>query len=274
MESMIEKALKLKYKPVAIIMTDEKPDGAKQFKEGKWGCVMFMLAAAAKGKQAVFNRSTYGCFGGGVGLGFGNVYKDFPGGVEGFCYFLSVGNNAWEQGKKTGEVVKQFMNDHMFDEFMNGERYVKSPEQVKNFIENLPMTDIPNEYVVFKPLSEVDPAKESPEVIVFLTDMDQLSALTVLANYDRDGNENVIIPYAAGCQTIGIYPFEEAKSKNPRAVAGLTDISARLAIKRQLKDDLMTFAVPFKMFKEMDANVEGSFLQRPSWNDLLGLKEK
>jgi uncharacterized protein (DUF169 family) len=272
MNSKIEEALKLKYKPVAIILTDDKPEGAKEFKEGKWGCVMFMLAVAAKGKQAVFGRSTFGCFGGGVGLGFGNMYKNFPGGEEGFCYFLSTGNNEWEQGRNMGKMLKKFMTDHMYDDYMNGERYVKSPEHVKNFVEGLPMTDVPAKYVLFKPLSDVDPDKDSPEVIVFLTDMDQFSALTILANYGRDGNENVFIPYAAGCQTIGIYPFKESKSDKPRAVAGLTDISARLAIKRQLKDDLTTFAVPFRMFQEMEENVEGSFLQRPTWNELMELK--
>jgi len=32
-------------------------------------------------------------------------------------------------------------------------------------------------------------------------------------------------------------------------VAGLVDLSARLSIKRLLKDDLLTFAIPFKMFE-------------------------
>ena len=34
------------------------------------------------------------------------------------------------------------------------------------------------------------------------------------------GNENVIIPDAAGCQTIGIAPYREAQSERPRAVVG------------------------------------------------------
>ena len=82
----------------------------------------------------------------------------------------------------------------------------------------------------------------------------------ILANYGRDTNENVIIPYAAGCQTIGIYLYREAATDLPRAIVGLTDISARTYIRQQLGDHLMTFAVPLKMFKEMEGNVEGSFL--------------
>jgi hypothetical protein len=94
-----------------------------------------------------------------------------------------------------------------------------------------------------------------------------------LANYDRECFESVIIPWAAGCQTIGIYPFNEALREHPRAVVGLTDISARVQIKRQLKDDVMSFAVPLAMFQEMEANVPGSFLERHTWKELMKLKQ-
>lgn len=84
MESKIAKALKLKHEPVAILWDDKKPDNAVQFKEGRWGCVMWMLANATKGKTAVFDRKTFGCLGGGVGLGFGNQYLNFPGGLANY----------------------------------------------------------------------------------------------------------------------------------------------------------------------------------------------
>jgi hypothetical protein len=103
-------------------------------------------------------------------------------------------------------------------------------------------------------------------------DRDELSALVVLANYGRGDNENVIIPFAAGCQTIDIYPYREAKSERPRAVVGLTDLSARVCVRKQLGDNLLNFAMPFALFKEMEANVEGSFLQRHTWQELLAAK--
>ena len=80
MESAIAKAIQLRYQPVALLWSHEKPQGAMQFQEGKWGCVMWLAAHAAKGKTAVADIKTFGCFGGGVGLGFGNQYKNFPGG--------------------------------------------------------------------------------------------------------------------------------------------------------------------------------------------------
>ena len=273
MESKIAESIKLKYEPIAIVLTDTKPEGAKQFKEGKWGCVMFLVAAAARGETAVLDKKTFGCQGGGTGMGFGNQYVNFAGGEECFCYFLSIGNEAWEQGRQIAEQVKPFLRGEAFDNFMHGERYVKSPELVKDFMRCLPMTEIPFEYIVLKPLRDVSPA-EKPEVIVFLGDMDQISALTILANYGREGTENVIFPQAAGCQSIGIYAFREARSDKPRAVLGLNDISARVAVKQLLKEDLMTFAVPLSLFQEMESNIEGSFLERPTWNHLMRLKSK
>lgn len=274
MESKIADAVSLEYQPVALIWSDEKPAKALQFQEGKWGCIMWLAASAAKGRAAACNRKTFGCFGGGVGMGFGDQYINFPGGKECFCHFLSAGNDQWEQGRQAAEKVKPFLRDEAYDNFVSGERYLKTPERVRQFIENLPITDIPAKYVIFKPLADVDLKEESPRIVVFFVDPDQLSAMTVLANYDRPDNHNVIMPYAAGCQTIGIYPYREARAERPKAVVGLTDLSARVYIRKQLADNLMTFAVPLAMFKEMENNVTGSFLERPTWRALLSTKAK
>jgi len=267
MESQIAQALSLQFQPIAILLANEAPAGARQFKEGKIGCVMFMLGAAAGGRQAVFDRRTFGCFGGGVGLGFGNQYRNFPGGEECFFHFLSVGNENWETGRQVSEQLKPFLPEAFHDDFVRGERYLKTPEAVKRFVDNLPITEVPAEFVVFKPLGDVSES-EKPEVVVFLADMDQLAALVVLANYEAPHNENVIIPFAAGCQAIGIYPFREARADNPRAVVGQMDISARLALKRQLKVDLVSFAAPWPLFRKMEGNVPGSFLERHTWQEL------
>jgi hypothetical protein len=74
---------------------------------------------------------------------------------------------------------------------------------------------------------------------------------------------NAIIPYAADCQTIGVYPYREAQSGNPRAVVGLTDLSARNNLKKQLSRNLFTFSVALRMFQEVEEKVEGSFFRQP-----------
>jgi uncharacterized protein (DUF169 family) len=252
-----------------LLWSDEKPEGAIQFQEGKWGCVMWLFAAAAEGKTAVCDQKTFGCFGGGVGFGFGDQYKNFPGGADCFCRFLSTGNEQSEEGRRTAERIKPYMSEHAHEEFLQGERYIKSPELVGDFIKNTPVAQIPTRYVVLKPLDAVDPERETPQVVVFLADPNQLSALTVLANYGRESCESVIIPFAAGCQAVGVYPYREALAEHPRAVVGLVDISARLQLKKRFGMNLLTLAVPYGMFQEMEKNVPGSFLERPTWKELV-----
>jgi uncharacterized protein (DUF169 family) len=271
MQSQIAQHLQFRHQPVGIVFTDHKPSGARQFQEGKWGCVMFMLAAAVKGETAVFDRGTFGCQGGGVGLGFGNQYRNFAGGEECFKHFLSSGNEQWETGRQAAAQVKPYLRPEAYHHFTHGERYFKTPELVGKYIEALPMTEVPTKYVAFKPLAEVDESREDLRVVIFLGDMDQISALTVLANYGRGHNENVIFPVAAGCQTIGIYPYREAERPEPRAVLGLSDISARVYLKRLLKDDVLSFAMPLALFREMEANVTGSFLLEDTWAQLKAL---
>lgn len=267
MESQIANALGLKYSPVALLWTDHKPEGAMQFTPGRWGCVMAAFAAVAgQGKTAVFDRETFGCWGGGVGLGFGNAYEKFPGGVECFCGFLSSGNAASPKGQAVAEACADWMKGQMREEFLHGEGYFKGPEQVERFLAEVPMVDIPAKYVVLAPLAQLR-EQDRPQIVVMLANPDQMAAMVVLSNYGRGGAENTIIPYAAGCQTIGIFAYREAKREQPRAVVGLTDLSARKYMRR-LGKDLVTVALPYKLFQEMEANVAGSFLERYTWQSL------
>lgn len=269
MQSRIVDALRLKYSPVALLWTDEKPQGAMQFAPGRWGCVMAAFAAVAEqGKVAAFDRETFGCWGGGVGLGFGNAYEKFPGGVECFRRFLSSGNELCEQGRSVAEACAGWMKGQLREEFLHGEGYFKGPEQVERWLQEMPLMDIPSQYVVFKSIAQVTQA-EQPQVIVLLVNPDQLSALVVLSNYGRGGADNTIIPFAAGCQSIGIVAYREAGRDKPRAVVGLTDLSARKCVRR-LGKDLLSVAIPRKMFQEMEADVPGSFLEKHTWQSLQG----
>lgn len=270
MESAITKVLKLETEPVALIFSDEKPEGAAQFNPGTQSCVMFMVASAARGKTAVFDRESYACPGGGIGLGFGNAYEKFPGGLPGFCRFLSTGNENDPAGKAIGEGMKANGAPATFaDDFLHGERYKQTPDLAEQFVKALPITEVPMQYVVMKPLSQVDPAREEPVSVTFLVNPDQLSALVIFANYDRPGLENAAVPYAAACQIIGILSYREAQSENPRCLIGLADISARKNLKAQGCADKLTFTVPFRRLRQMESNVEGSFLQGNTWASVL-----
>jgi hypothetical protein len=269
MKSMIAEAINLGTQPVALVWTDREPDGATRFKPQRWGCVVSLFAAAAtRGITGAFDRQTYGCWGGGAGLGFGNQYESFPGGMDCFCRFLSTGNEDSEQGRPIGEQLRSLGYGRMAEDFLKGERYARSPEDTRRFIDSLPIRDIPAKFVVVRPLDQIDPDRDEIKSITFFVDPDGLSALVILANYSRPDAENVIIPWAAGCQILGICAYRELEREHPRGLVGMTDISARKNVRATLGEHALSFTAPWPLFQEMESNVEGSFLRRATWRSL------
>lgn len=276
MESKIASAIGLKTNPVAVVWADDAPEAALQFKPGGWGCVISLIAAAAaKGRTGVIDRQSFGCWGGGVGLGFGNQYETFPGGLDGFYRFLSDGNEKTQAGRQIGEGMTQAGAARFADDFLHGERYVKDPECTQAFVQSLPIRDIPAKYVIVKPLMNTDPARDDIKSVTFFVEPDALSALIILANYAHPERENVAIPWAAACQVIGILAYRELEQDHPRALVGLTDISARNHTRASLGKHVLSFTAPWPIFLEMEENSKGSFLERETWRGLnAGVSQK
>ncbi len=244
MRSRITEALALKHSPVAVVLTDTKPEPATQFKEGKMGCVGAMLYAAAKGRVAVFDRKTWGCPGGGTGLGFGNCYVGFP-----IDRLLSTGGKA------------ELPNGGAFD-MGEGERFFESPEVADRWANALPYHDVPTEFIVFKPLDKVEEGEDASLVLMFVNP-DQVSALVTLAGFRRGVTDPAVSPWGAACQSI-LFAYAEAESDNPRGVIGFFDISQRGKIDREL----LSFTMPYSLYLRMEASVDDSFLSTATWQKL------
>jgi uncharacterized protein (DUF169 family) len=143
-----------------------------------------------------------------------------------------------------------------------GERFYKTPELARKWVNSLPLTDVPSEYVLFKPWEQVT-EQDAPELVVFFTNADQLSALVIMADYNRGTNQSITAPFGAACQSI-LFGYAETKKENPRGVIGFFDISQRSVVDRET----LTFTVPYRLFQEMETSVEGSLLQMPAWHKL------
>jgi hypothetical protein len=156
----------------------------------------------------------------------------------------------------------------MAEDYPKGERYIKSPEATLRFIESLPIREIPSRFVVVKPLDQTDPDQDAIKNVTFFVDADGLSALTILASYSRPDAENVIIPWAAACQVMGIFAYRELEREHPRALVGMIDIMARKHVRAALGEHSLSFTAPWPLFQEMEDNVAGSFLHRATWLSL------
>jgi uncharacterized protein (DUF169 family) len=244
MESKLVDALGMSTSPIAVILSDAAPEGALQFKEGRWGCVASTMIAVAKGRTAVFDRKTFGCPGGGVGLGFGDQYTECGLDIKALL--------------STGDPEDAARSRHM----AAGERFFKSPELVQGWLDLVPMTDVPTEFVVLKPF-EIVAGDETPELVVFLVDADQLAALAVMSDYARGSGESTVLQFGAACQSI-VYGYAEALRDHPRGVVGFLDISRR----KQVGRETLSFTAPWLLFCEMESNVPGSFLEMEDWHQL------
>ena len=195
-------------------------------------CFLADLAKVRQGKNLRFELATVGCFGGKRYLGF---TKDV---MPNFEYFLSCGIPG----------------------ALEGERYKKSPELVKEYEKRSPPFTAPAPHIVFKRWDRLDLSDE-PAVVIFFAPPDVLSGLFTLTNFDEADLNGVYCPFCAGCGSIVKYPFIERESSRPRAVLGMFDVSARPFV----PGSTLSFALPMSKFTAMVGNMDESFLITKSW---------
>jgi hypothetical protein len=219
--------------PIAFYYTDD-PGSLEPFRISEnHHCFIGNLRAIRQGQTSCFDTKSIACFGGKRYLGFTqNLMPNFE-------YFLSCGI----PGK------------------LEGERYKKTPELVKELLRDVPGFTAPAKFIVFKRWDFLD-NDDQPQVVIFFAPPDVLSGLFTLANFDEHTNEAVFCPMGAGCGTIVQNPLKESQSEHPRAVLGMFDVSARPEV-----DALhLTFSVPIQKFESMVDNMDESFLITESWN--------
>lgn len=218
--------------PITFYYTNEK-NHAELVKPGSvTRCVIGALVNVRQGNSFCLNIDSVGCFGGKRYLGFAEKIR------PNFEYFLSCGI--------PGEL--------------EGERYKKSPELVKEFIEKSPKFKAPAQFVVFKRWDMLEES-DHPEVVIFFAKPDVLAGLFTLAGFDEARSEAVFTPFGAGCSVIVQYPYLEKDSDSPRSVIGMFDVSARPYV----QEDVLSFATPMKKFVTIINNMEESFLITESW---------
>jgi uncharacterized protein (DUF169 family) len=218
--------------PIVFYYTDEAGSVEPVKAPAGHRCIFADLQQVRAGTSLCFDAESIGCFGGRRYLGFSDAA------MPNFEYFLSCGI----PGK------------------MEGERYKKTPELVKDWIEQVPKLRAPAKFIVFKRWDQIQKADE-PAVAISFAGADVLAGLFTLANFDVAQPNGVFSPFGAGCASIVQYPYLERDSDSPRAVLGLFDVSARPFVPA----DCLTFAVPMNKLRRMIDNMDESFLVTESW---------
>ncbi|MEN6370992.1 MAG: DUF169 domain-containing protein [Armatimonadota bacterium] len=230
MASQISRELGLVEEPIAVYYADEKPEQAFQWNcQGGHFCHMGRLTAVIRGTPLAVDRENPGCGGAAFFLGWNAEMQ------PGFEEFLS------------------------HDADGKGERYKKTPEIAKAFVEKRSFVPANGRYCIFQRLEDL-PEKITPEVIVLYGDADDMSGLLGLANYGRK-NQAVIAPFSSGCGSIVSEPRAQGLGPEPKAVLGMFDPSARGSVNK----NYLTFSAPWQMFIEMLENIPGSFLEIDPW---------
>jgi uncharacterized protein (DUF169 family) len=234
--------LGLKEHPLAVFYSNDKPGAGLSPKEKGHVCMFALLKRARqKGETVYFDTEHVGCFGGGYYMGF----QATP--MPNIEYFLSCGIPG----------------------AMEGERYIKTPEIAREYFASAQPRKAPAKYCVFKPLDQLTNAEE-PEVVIFFATPDVLSGLFTLTNYAAERMDAVRIPFSSGCGAILTHPLKEAEKKNPQAILGLFDVSARPFV----EPNILTLAMPTKLFLSLLENQDESFLITKSWETVRERIEK
>ncbi len=217
--------------PIAFYYAAE-PGSATPARPRGRSCLICDLAPVRDGASLAFDVEAVGCGGGKRYLGFVSELR------PGFEYFLSCG--------LPGE--------------MEGERYKKSPELVRELLAHMPRFDAPARYIVFKRWDRLEEG-DAPAVVVFFAQPDVLSGLFTLSGYDEAEPQAVVAPFASGCASIVYYPYLERGTPRARAVLGMFDVSARPCVPAHV----LTLAIPWSRFVRMVDNMDESFLITGSW---------
>jgi hypothetical protein len=201
----------------------------------KWSCLICELSQVRNGESLAWHDKNLMCGGSKRYLGYTQKMR------KNFEYFLSCGI--------PGE--------------MEGERYIRTPEMVKEMMEKTTVPDKTGEWIVFKRWDKLEPGDEPLGVIFFATP-DVLSGLFTLANFDQVDGNGVVAPFGSGCGSIIYRAVRESEKENPAAVLGMFDPSARPCVPR----DTLSFSVPMKKFAKMTGYMDESFLITDTWNEI------
>ena len=269
MESAIVKNLQPEFEPVSVVWSNTIPDDALQFKKGKFGCILYLFAEAARrGKVAGGNRDTISCNGGRAALGLGIDFDNSDELLDRYAALFSKGLKS-AGNQKAYQARMEAAPKNWRDLLKYGERRHCNAELAKDWIlHGLPRYDIPYEYVLFKPLSRTD-SDENIRAVIFSVSPIELAGLVTLAGSVIPGTDPVQVPQGADCNNITAFAYAQAKRNAPKAVMGMLGVDGREVMQKRFRDDTLTLTLPIPLYQRMEEEANDCVFHIPSWKRLV-----
>lgn len=270
MLSKVVEQLQPEFEPVAVVWSDEIPDDAVQFKGGRFGCILHLFAEASRrGRLTGGSRDTIVCPGGRAALGFGVDIVESESRVDHLAALFSKGlESARDRPAYREKIEAARPSWRPLLEF--GERRHNGFDMARKWIlDCLPRYDIPNRYVLFKPLSETDPGDDA-RAVIFPVSPFALAGLTTLLGSVVEGVDPVHVPQGADCLRIACFAYDQYEAEPPRAVLGMLDVDGREVMHKKFHGDTLTLTIPMPLFLRIEREAENSVLQIPAWKKLGG----
>ncbi|MDR2612733.1 MAG: DUF169 domain-containing protein [Deltaproteobacteria bacterium] len=265
-------AVKLRHRPLGLYRSDGPAPGARRFVRRtefrpSIACSMALVAAAFReGTPCAFSTETVHCPSAHGAFGLMPPPWTYPGGAMGHLRLVSCGNRHYAEGRAAFEELRAAgASEARLEQFAEGEGFKRSPELLTEAFGSMPSIPLSGGHVNIAPLADLD---DPPEVVIFLADPQQISALVTLAGYSRPGLESARVPLCSACMSIALFPLAERASPQPRAIIGFTDVYARMSQRRLVGRGYLTFSMPWELYAEMEGNVAGSFLERRVWRGI------
>lgn len=265
MQSNISEKLEMKFPPIVLLKSDEKPENTVGPKKSG-GCAMsFVAQTIAKRKTTYFGRENISCGGISAGFGWGSGLADED--AENFqAAFLSNGvDSATDKEEYLSKIEN--MPKPTREMFHHGERIYCDFETAKTCIKNRPIYD-EGEYVIFKGLENLKEG-EIPQSVIFTVNPIELTVLIQINSSFRLEDNYILTPQASSCQSIGCFTFKEGENDNPKPVLGPIDFAGRAKTKHFIPNDYLTLSMPWELFLKLEELSKDSVLETDLWKNFI-----
>jgi hypothetical protein len=213
--------------PMCWHFSSVPPEGSIQLPSDEWTCMFSHIRDVARGKSICFSKESPGCSGASCYFGF----------------------------KKPGEKAGDFLSSK--------EKFKENISYANKFYQNIEARKPLDKYLILSTVEKIEDNIDIEVVNLWVNPM-ILSGLVTLANFDSPENDNVIIPFASGCQSMWTIPYKEQNKNHPKAVIGALDP----AMRQYIQKNILLFSVPAQRFHSMAENLEKSFANDNKWISL------